>query len=341
MGSKSLLAYISILIISLLLSSCGSGTSVVPAPPLIEPKAGEIETVFVSRGIVEALSVLPGVTRAPTMPASLENRSGTLGTLYAFPGDTVSEGQVLARLDTPVLDEQIETLEKTIEQATAFHKLNLEEISIQIRQMESAGLSASQTRLIRLDRQYAIRRHELEMADLGEKLEDLYNERRQTEIVAPIDGEIVLSYIVGANVFAKQAVMHIAGSGNVYVEFIGEPINVSWDGRKVQGEINGKIYDLRQFTYTLAERAAYNSAGIAPPARFDIITASPEASTTNFAGKNSRPSVLSVIIPLQSLPSITGKEQSKSYRSVIPSLIISSFSDRANTEGLNMAAYLS
>jgi len=238
-------------------------------PPLYEPIAGKIETVFVTRGVVEDLIILPGITRAPTLAARLETGSGDIGAIYAFPGDIVTQGQVLARLDTPDLDDEIKKLEESIELAGALHSLYLEEISTQIRLFGSAGSNDPQTRMLRLDRQYAITRHELEMADLETKLDVLLIERKQSEIFAPADGEVIYTIQLGASVDAMDAVMYIAGQGNLFVEHIGEP-HVSWDVGFLQGEIGNRTYDLRLKRHSLSENMWFHKFGIEPPVQFEI-----------------------------------------------------------------------
>jgi len=262
------------LLVSLLLSSCGGSEPATP-PVLIEPLTGKIETVRVTRGAVESLAILPGITRAPTEAARLETGSGIIGALYAFPGDIVTQGQLLARLDTPHLDMQIERLEESIELAITVNDLYMREISAQIRLLESFDSDGSQIRLLRLDRQYAAARYEMEMTDMEEKLADLSFQKGQTEILAPIDGEVVYTVPLGTPVSVMDAVMYIAGSGNVFVEYIGE-FPVPWDVTLIQVDIGGRIYNLREKRYSLSEYMGFRNFNIEMPARFEIISGSPD-----------------------------------------------------------------
>ena len=277
MRSRKTMIYTSLLLICLLLSSCGSSVVAIP-PTLIEPEAGSIETVFVTRGVVEALTVLPGITRAPTVTANLKHIEagyGHIGAIYAFPGDIVSQGQILARLETPELDEKIKKLEESIELALALNELYLDEISTQIRLFGQGGASGPQARLLRLDRQYAIARHELEMAELEKQLEILYFEKEQTEVVAPIDGELVHIVPFGGLVYAMDIVAYITGPGSILIEHIGDP-NVSWNFVLLQAEIDGKTYDIHQVYYSSSEYVMFRRLGIEPLMRFEISGGSPD-----------------------------------------------------------------
>jgi len=244
-----------------------------PPPALIQPKASEVETVQVTRGAIESLRILPGIVRAPTVAARLETGSGRIGEIFAFPGDVVTEGQVLARLHTPELDDKIKNLEEKLEQTIALGSLELEELSTQIRLYESAGFPSSQTRLLRLDMQYVSARHELELADIKEELDLLYSQREQTEIISPTDGEVIHSRLSGALVSAKDAVMHIEGDGSPFIQYIGEPIS-SWDVALLLAEINGRTYEIRQVRYSLAENMAFALFEIVPPVRFELTSGS-------------------------------------------------------------------
>ena len=262
-----------------LLASCSGSVSVM-TPPLLEPMMEPIDTAHVTRGVVEALDILPGITRLPTVAARLDAGSGYLGEIYAWPGDAVTEGQLLARLGAPDLDEMIEELEESLALTLALHELDLEEFSVNISLLELALNSASgnardlrgQLELLRLDRRHAISRHELEVVGLEAALDDLRGKKEQTEIISPIAGEVVITSPLGTWVNTFDAVTYIAHPKGVFVEYVGPP--VLWDVELVQGVINDKVYDLQQISYSLAERLEFQNQGIEQPVRFEVQTES-------------------------------------------------------------------
>jgi len=269
--SKLLIALLAIL----LLTSCsGIGTLHAP-PPLFETVMEEPDTVFVTRGTVEDLTIEQGITRFPTVSAHLETGSGVIKTVYAMPGDVVSEGQIIARLDTPELDEMIELLEKSIEKELLFHQLFLRESSALINLQSSSG-SGGQLALLRLERSHAIDRHEIEMEEMEIRLDNLLERRAQAEITAPADGEVVFTLLPGVWVNALDAVAHIAIPEGLFVEYIGIPQLVWWDFERIQGIIDGVAYDLTPIQFSRAERIAFQNMGIEMPVRFSINTGSPD-----------------------------------------------------------------
>jgi multidrug efflux pump subunit AcrA (membrane-fusion protein) len=268
--SKLLFALLTIL----LLTSCGGiGTSHIP-PLLFESEMEEPDTVLVTRGTVENLTIEQGITRFPTVSAHLETGSGFIKTVYAMPGDIVYEGQVIARLDTPELDEMIELLEGSIANELRLHQLFLRESSALI-ELQSTSGSNGHLALLRLERRHAIARHEIEMEVMEARLNNLLERREHAEITSPIDGEVIFTLLPGTWVNALDAVSHIALSGGLYVEYIGIP-QLVWGYERIQGVIDGVVYDLTLSRLSRAERAAAQNLGIPMPVRFSIDTESPD-----------------------------------------------------------------
>ena len=259
----------------LLLTSCGGiDTSHIP-PPLFESETEELSTVFVTRGVVEQLTIEPGITRFPTVPALLETGSGYIKTVYALPGDFVYEGQLLARLDTPELDEMIESLEESIANQLRFHQLLMRESTAQI-DLQSTWGSDGHLALLRLERRHAIARHEIEMEEMEARLANLLERREHAEITAPADGEIIFTLLPGMWVNALDAVAHISLSEGLFVEYIGIP-QLIWSNERIQGVIDGVVYDLTPIRLSRAERIAFQNLGIEMPVRFSIDTGSPDS----------------------------------------------------------------
>jgi len=263
-----------LLIVILLLASCGGpGTQHTP-PPLIISEVEEPGTVFVTRGTVEDLTIEPGITRFPTVSAQLETGSGYIKTVYAMPGDVVYEGQVIAKLDTPELDEMIESLEKSITNARRLHQLFLRESSARIDVQNLFG-SNGQASLLRLERRHASERHDIEIEDMELRLAGLIDRRSRTEITAPAAGEVVSTLLPGDWVNALDTVSHIVLSEGLFVEYVGAP-QVLWSYERIQGIIDGVVYDLTPMRISRVERVELQSLGAPPPARFSIDTGAPD-----------------------------------------------------------------
>ena len=74
------------------------------APPLKAPAAVTYTTTQVERGeIVDSVTVSGTFISTTSYDLSFEKRSGYISEINVKPGDTVTEGQLLARLDTDAL----------------------------------------------------------------------------------------------------------------------------------------------------------------------------------------------------------------------------------------------
>jgi len=258
----------------LLLTSCaGAGTLHAP-PPLFESVTEEYDTIFVTRGTVEDLTIEQGITRFPTVSAKLETGSGYIKTVYAMPGDVVYEGQVIARIDTPELDKMIESLEESIANERRRHQLFLRESSAMIDLQNLFGANG-QTALLRLERRHASERHDIEIEEMESRLANLLERRSRAEITAPAAGEVVFTLLPGMWVNALEIVSHIKLSEGLFVEYVGIP-QLLWSFERIQGIIDGVVYELTPIILSRAERVEAQNLGITPPVRFSIDTRSPD-----------------------------------------------------------------
>jgi multidrug efflux pump subunit AcrA (membrane-fusion protein) len=274
------------------LASCGQNTADF-APPLHASVAAELDTAFVTRGVVESLDILPGITRSPTEAVRLESGSGRIGAIYAWPGDRVAENQVLARLDTSHIEAQIENLEESMQRSRLLNRLRSEEMALEIAILElslSEALSAQQDtpgeqaasnirRLreriawLRLDRDQLQRRHALDIVEVEAALQRLRENLGNMEIRAAFDGEVVYTMGIGTWVNTNDPVMYIARLQGVFVEYIGRPLNVVYlrNGVRMQGVIGGRVFDLELIPTTIEEQLYYSRRDLASPIRFEIL----------------------------------------------------------------------
>jgi RND family efflux transporter MFP subunit len=78
-----------------------------------------VDVIHVSRGPAQTTLVLPGTMQAMTEAPILARADGYLKRRLADLGDRVREGQVLAEIDAPELDQQLQQAEAAMDQAQA------------------------------------------------------------------------------------------------------------------------------------------------------------------------------------------------------------------------------
>jgi len=283
---RSMIYILSLAATVVLFASCGQDEPI-SAPPLYEAAIGQIDSTPVTRGVVESLNILPGITSGVTDAVRLEaNGGGQIGTIYAWPGDSVVEGQVIARLDTTLLDGWIERFEESIYRSAASHRLRMREMALEIEIAELSLLDAPEdtglrerVAWLRLDRDHAQRRHNMDMAETEATLAGLLAERDEMEIRATFDGVVVYTKYLGTWVNTHDPIMYITRPGGVFVEFTGTAAEhgatmraMVWGNyERVHGVIGARTYDLEFIPLTLEEQLYYSNRGLPMPLRFEII----------------------------------------------------------------------
>ena len=176
-------------------------------PDLLKPEEVNFRTIEVERGSIQNILEDNVVTTSSVIyELSFSNRSGYLAELNAALGRIVSEGEVLARLDTGSLEIDIIRQQIEVEKRT----LTLEEI-------RRSGGSRFARRHAELD---------LELAVLS--LDQMEDELAKTTILSPIDGEIVfinLDYRIGGFVPGRSVIFSIADPTRLHFEYTGSHVN--------------------------------------------------------------------------------------------------------------------
>ncbi|MCL2840955.1 MAG: biotin/lipoyl-binding protein [Defluviitaleaceae bacterium] len=280
-------------ILVMVLAGCTStAIEVTDGPPLLEPigfAAATIDTAQVTWGTVAQLVIGHGVVRVESVPLSFEV-SGQIANVYVFPGAFVQAGQLLARLDTGDIDEEItqqvqhiadlnraaviadeisalEIALKWLDYEDAMHRAaqtfetqaiqNAENILVEIEYMELANIQSAQMR-------------ELDIANANRHLNALRLQIEGTELRAPSAGTIThLASLEHVN--ANQIFMYINHETRLFVEDVSEdlPLEVRTAPR-IEARINGLTYQLTYTPMTLQEVAIAQQRRYPMRWRFDI-----------------------------------------------------------------------
>jgi RND family efflux transporter MFP subunit len=227
------------IIIALLLSACGSQATATPIPTLVldgnnpSPSNG-------GTGSGNSVSAAANIVPAKTAKLSFAT-IGHVTEVNVEVGDTVSAGDVLARLDTTIL-------EAKIREAQA----NLELANIQVRYLKRIGTNQPhlETAIADVDRAQAL----LDLANA--------NLDAQSVLVAPMNGTVISVDTAPAEVVTPgQVVVTLANLSYFQVETtdlserdvtkvqIGQPANVFIEA--LGEEFTGKVVDVDRIGSTL------------------------------------------------------------------------------------------
>jgi len=195
-------------------------------PDLLQPEEVRFITAEVGRGTIQDIledSVVTGSSVHYQM--TFHNRSGFLAELEVHTGQEVSEGDVLARLDTGSLESDI------IRQG-----IEVEKLQLVLEETRRTGGS-------RFSRRYA--ELNLEAAEL--MLMQLEEELAKSSIIAPVDGEVVFlsDHRVGDFIPGRAIVMTIADPTQVQFEYSGTQTGRIRHGMDVELLIGDVSYPAR------------------------------------------------------------------------------------------------
>jgi len=173
------------------------------APDLLQPVEVDFITMEVELGSIQNIvsdSVL--ALSSEYHQLSFHNRAGYLEEFSVRSGQRVSEGDVLARLETDVIEMDIRRQNLTI---------NLLELSL------------AEVRSVRHNTRFPIRRAELELEMAMLTLEELEREYDRTSIIAPVDGVIMYTapYSLGDFIPARTTVVSVADPEQIEFHYNG------------------------------------------------------------------------------------------------------------------------
>jgi len=266
-----------------------------PRPVLLDPVTTLTGSVYVSRGNVEVKDVRHGLIRAYSEAVRLETVGGILGAVYAWPGDEVTAGQLLAQLDIENLQERYEAQLTRIADMRRLHSIVNEENALEIAVLELSYANtiwnaAENFDIAAMERAERIREN-IEWATLTKqqtmatqsanlnieehRLVELRASLADANIYAPFDGTI--SYVVArpgawANTFAP--LMYITSyNAPVFIEYIGQSLTLHQARGYIrkQGHVGNSVVDLALVPPTPEQQVYYTRRGLSPPIRYEVM----------------------------------------------------------------------
>jgi len=301
MSLKKYLLGMSFVFLSLCFTAC---TLSAPdyGPELIRPASARVDIARIDRGPVVELARHMGITRYISEVVYFTNPVGPFAKFYVSPGDTVVEGQLLARLDTEYLEEQIANRIERIANMRSDNALTIElrEIAIDIMVAENArnfvataeaadisGAEAAEARILAIemaqlelrqerDRQSMALRHE------EDRLQTLRSRLAYAELTAPFDGIITFMDDIrpGQYVGVARPLIYMSNQNETIVELVGLTGHdfpavmvggpITWrpfavrDAIAIHAHIDDQVYDL-EFIVTPSENRHFR------PVQFEIL----------------------------------------------------------------------
>ena len=257
----------------LILSSCGRVAGGA-APELLVPVVAEIrfDSAIVERGPLLEMDVRLGFVRVESAALNFGPIAATFDTFYVLPGDTVTYGQLLARLNTEQLDAQILRQEEHIAgMRSRFDFENeLRRIDIRILTAQGAGAAISNARM-ELD--FAIERQTLQLRHAEADLQNLLDRLPAMELRAPADGTVtyVLGHTQGVWIPPFSSVLYFAAEdARIFVEYVGGDPYAHPRDIRIEAHIGSEIYTATRMWLPWEQARRYGQ--FVTPTRFILET---------------------------------------------------------------------
>jgi len=263
-------AILLVLFIMLAFSACSGGDDPWAPPELLVPVSARVDTAFVTRGDVAAVSTYVGITRTSSQSLSFEGVAGNFASFYVSIGDNVVQGQILARLNSENLERDIANQEAYIARIQQENTLHSQGMRLEVSRLTREGAPRNDISRAALELDVASERYALRLSHANARLAELNASLAQMEILAPNDG--VITYLPqferGQWVGSFMPVVFISFDDYVFVEYMGNALQQPGRAVRVIGHIHGEVYDLIHSPLTPARQLYYQSRISANPIRF-------------------------------------------------------------------------
>ena len=283
--------YIMFLASLFIISACSSAS---PRPVLLEPVTARTGSIRVSYGNVAVKEIHPGLVRIQAEAVRLETGSGILGAVYAWPGDKVTAGQLLARLDIENLQERYDDQLLRIANMRRLHSFVNDENALEISvlglsyastiwdaaetfdtaAMEQAERIRENIEWANLTKQQTTATQNAALAREERRLAELQGALADANIYAPFDGTI--SYLaIGPGEWANtfEPIMYIiCHDADLFIEYVGQTLSIVQARATIRelGQVGDMFFDIVFVPPTPEQQAYYTRRNLAPPIRFKV-----------------------------------------------------------------------
>ena len=280
-----------LLILSLAFTACAdTQISTSATPNLLIPTATRVDTAVVTRGTVAEAQRFVGIVRQESIPLNFGAIAANLGEFYVRPGDSVVQGQVLARLDADLIEEQIVQQEERLSRLIyefnverTIRELDIEIMALELRDilfnaaetMNTSAFVAAERRELeieraKLDLELIKERQSMTLRQEEVQLRNLVSRRAELNLYAPFDG--VITRVVNRGwVPSFTDILYISPmDAEVFVEYLGAAIFAPNRAVRIQGQYQGQVFGLNRMFLTREQILYYRNLNINMPVRFAI-----------------------------------------------------------------------
>jgi len=268
-------------VVLLLLGGCSSQQA--EPPVLREPAGVRSDTVEAVRGAIYQIEQYDAWVK-PGEQALYFETDGRVTAVYAWPGDYVQAGDVLAELDTSAMQETLQALEERLEYirqddayAGALLELDIELLETELRQLQAQR--ASEVELALKQNEITQRRAELrqlralrepEIKALQQKMDQLNAQLEQCVLRAPVSGRIVYSRELtqGCAAAAYQTMMCIAPEDEWIIEAKYIPESLLNTADYLYAQVGSSAFAVRSVPVDEEARLAAALSGGSLPTHF-------------------------------------------------------------------------
>lgn len=272
-----------IVISMIILNGCKSKEEVIPT--LNEAVGTELMTAVVSRGDIYDLTTYDAKIY-PQVEELYSNIDGRVGNIPVYLGQEVKEGEVLLSLDDESMIEELERLEKELEDSKTNNnytniqtnldiqiaKLNMaQKVNDRASEIELAQIKADIDKSELLQKQ-ALDYQEFNKKKIMDRIESIKMRLKSNTIKAPFDGTIVYIKNIRLNerINAYDTIFIIANSKKIHLQtsFISE--SEIRNASEVTATIHGKEYNIEYVPLTTDEIIMMRNGGVTIESKFRI-----------------------------------------------------------------------
>ena len=270
---------------------CAGGAQASVAPALITPTSVQEDTARVTRGNVERVEMYKGIVRTSSVKLYYENTNLRFGEYHVMTGDRVVEGQLLAKLETKYIEEQIENHEKHIarlieqydyeneiaEIDLAIMRVELSDILELAASFDEYAMDLAEIKKLDIERrrmhlEQSIERQELSLYYERQYLNEMLLNIEDAELRAPFDGVVTFMTQKSPGDWMEPfaGLIYLSDGSDAFVEYASMgSINV-FRGSIVRGTVGDSVYEMERIYPTTQEFVYYSTMRLTPPTRFAV-----------------------------------------------------------------------